>query len=69
MFLFPSRGEGLGNSLIEAEILGLPIISSDCPTGPKEIVELFSNGVLFESENKQDLKRKLSNINYKNEQC
>jgi len=65
LFLFPSRGEGLGNSLIEAEILGLPIISSDCPTGPKEIVELFSNGVLFESENKQDLKRKLSNINYK----
>ena len=55
VFVFPSLREGLGNSLIEAQILGLPIISSDCPSGPKEITSLFSNGILFESGNKDDL--------------
>ena len=51
IFFFPSRREGLGNSLIEAQILGINIISYDCPSGPKEIVDVFNNGMLFESEN------------------
>ena len=55
VFIFPSIREGLGNSLIEAQILGLPIVSSDCPSGPKEIVNLFSNGLIFKSGNKDDL--------------
>ena len=65
LFIFPSRAEGLGNSLIEAQILGTPIITSDCSAGPKEIVEMFSNGELFESGNKEDLKEKLLNFNYR----
>ena len=56
VFVFPSRREGLGNSLIEAQILGLSIISSDCPSGPKEIIDLFSNGNLFKSEDIADFK-------------
>lgn len=62
VFVFPSLREGLGNSLIEAQILGLPIISSDCPSGPKEIVNLFSNGILFESGNKDDFLIKAKEI-------
>jgi len=55
IFFFPSRREGLGNSLIEAQILGKNIISSDCPSGPKEIIDIFNNGILFESENIEKL--------------
>ena len=47
VFIFPSRREGLGNSLIEAQILGLSIISSDCPSGPKEILMNGKLGDLF----------------------
>ena len=53
VFVFPSRREGLGNSLIEAQILGLQVVSSDCPSGPKEIINLFSNGKLFKANNKE----------------
>ena len=62
IFFFPSRREGLGNSLIEAQILGKNIISSDCPSGPKEIVNLFNNGMLFESENIDKLIEAINNI-------
>ena len=53
VFVFPSRREGLGNSLIEAQILGLQVVSSDCPSGPKEIIKMFSNGKLFKANNKE----------------
>lgn len=59
LFISPSRREGLGNSLIEAQLLGKQIIASDCESGPKEIINLFSNGVLFKTEDKKDLQEKL----------
>ena len=62
IFFFPSRREGLGNSLIEAQILGKNIISSDCPSGPKEIIDLFKNGVLFESGNVDSLSECIKNM-------
>jgi glycosyltransferase involved in cell wall biosynthesis len=38
IFLFPSISEGLGNALIEAMICKVPVISSDCKTGPRDIL-------------------------------
>ncbi|MFP4466316.1 MAG: glycosyltransferase [Candidatus Goldiibacteriota bacterium] len=38
LFLFPSISEGLGNALIEAMACGVPVIASDCPTGPSDIL-------------------------------
>jgi glycosyltransferase involved in cell wall biosynthesis len=46
VFVLTSDFEGLPNSLIEAQGLGIPAVSTNCPTGPDEIVENDSTGKL-----------------------
>lgn len=52
-YVMSSRFEGLPMVLIEAQSLGLPIVSFDCPTGPGEIVKDNVNGILV-SQNSED---------------
>ena len=46
VFVHPALWEGFGMSLLEAMALGLPVIATSCPGGPKEILEGGRSGLL-----------------------
>ena len=59
VFILSSLYEGLPNVLLESLSLKKLIISSNCPTGPKEILDYGKNGFLFKMGEENDLLRKI----------
>ena len=55
-------GEGLPNTLLEAHTLGTLAISSDVPSGPREILLNGRAGILFKPGDAKDLAVKLDKV-------
>ena len=59
VMILSSVFEGLPNVLLESLSLKKFVISSNCPTGPKEILDYGRGGLLFQMKNKNDLLKKI----------
>lgn len=59
-FILTSKYEGLPMVLLESLASGTPVISFDCPTGPKEIIRHETNGLLIEN---QDMEKLVTGMN------
>ena len=57
-----SLWEDPGFIMIESACVGTPIISSDCPSGPKEFIGKNENGFIFNSNDKVSFKKALDDF-------
>ncbi|EOB2820166.1 glycosyltransferase family 4 protein [Vibrio vulnificus] len=61
VFALTSRSEGFGMVLLEAAGFGMPLISFNCPSGPKDIINK-NNGFLIENNDIESYKKKLTSM-------
>ena len=61
LFILPSKSEGLGRVVIEAQATGCPVLVSS-NTGAVDLIIDHETGYIFENDNLEDLKDKIKNI-------
>ena len=59
LFILSSIYEGLPNVLLEAATMKKFIISTNCPTGPREILDNGKGGLFFKIRDYYDLSKKI----------
>jgi glycosyltransferase involved in cell wall biosynthesis len=62
LYVMTSRFEGFPNTLVEAQAHGLPTISFDCDTGPRDIIRHGVDGLLVPPGNTNDMEHALSTL-------
>lgn len=62
IFVLSSNYEGMPNTLIEAMATGLPCISTNCETGPSDLIESEKNGILIPVDDKVACAKAISKL-------
>lgn len=62
MFVLSSNFEGLPNALMEAMAIGLPCVSTDCKTGPADLIENEKTGILIPIDNQEEMSKAIDKI-------
>ena len=62
LFVLSSKYEGFGNVLVEALKNNCPVITSNCKSGPMEIIDYGKYGDYFNIGNYDELKKKMRNF-------
>ena len=62
LYVMSSNYEGMPNALAEAMAIGLPSISTDCRTGPRDLIDDGKNGYLVECGDSAMLAEKIKAI-------
>ena len=69
LYVLSSDYEGMPNALIEAMAVGVPCVSTDCPTGPADLIADGENGSLVPVNDKEAMAAAMRQMYEKRNEC